>query len=70
MGTGARRTVLRVEFRNDADLAASEVIEEHKGYREWCIPAEIINTRATVTLLSQEEVEELEDGSAVGIPSD
>ena len=53
--------VHRVEFHNDADLAASEVIEEHKGYREWCVPAEIINTRATVTLLSQEEVEELED---------
>lgn len=53
--------VLRVEFGNAADLDGCEVLEEHKGYREWCVPAEIINTRATVTLLSQEEVDEIED---------
>lgn len=54
--------VFRVEFLNAADLLTGiEIIEEGKPYREWCVPAAIINSRATVTLLTQEEVDEIED---------
>ncbi len=28
-------------------------------YREWCVPADLINTQGTVTLLSEDEVDEL-----------
>lgn len=46
--------VLRVEFSDDVDLSEFELIEEHKPYREWCVPAALINTRATVTLMADE----------------
>lgn len=45
--------VLRVEFRDDVDLREFEVIEDGKPYREWCVPAALINTEATVTLDSR-----------------
>lgn len=45
--------VLRVEFPSDVDLADFELIEEHKPYREWCVPAALINERATVTLMGE-----------------
>jgi hypothetical protein len=51
--------VLRVEFGDDVDLDDFEVIEDLKPYREWCIPAEVINTHATVTLLGDDELEDL-----------
>jgi hypothetical protein len=31
-------------------LADFELIEEGKPYREWCVPAEIIRTKATVAM--------------------
>jgi hypothetical protein len=43
--------VLRVEFPDDIDLGDFEIIEEQKPYREWCVPADLINERATVTLM-------------------
>ncbi|HUH70025.1 MAG TPA: hypothetical protein VLZ05_14920 [Mycobacterium sp.] len=43
--------VLRVEFPDDIDLGDFEIIEDLKPYREWCVPAALINTRATVTLM-------------------
>ena len=49
--------VLRVEFPDDVDLADVELIEEHKPYREWCVPAALINTHATITLMSDDEVD-------------
>jgi hypothetical protein len=33
------------------------LIEEHKPYREWCVPAALINTHATITLMSDDEVD-------------
>jgi hypothetical protein len=42
--------VLQVEFPDDVDLDDFELIEEYKPYREWCVPAALINARATVTL--------------------
>ena len=51
-GTGDQ--VLRVEFVDDVDLDDFEVVEEHKPYHEWCVPAALINARATVTLMSDD----------------
>jgi hypothetical protein len=51
--------VLRVEFPANVDLDNFELIEEHKPYREWCVPAALINTRATVALMSEDEVDAL-----------
>jgi hypothetical protein len=45
--------VLRVEFPPDVDLDDYELIEELKPYREWCVPAALINELATVTLIGQ-----------------
>jgi hypothetical protein len=35
------------------------LVEEHKPYREWCVPAALINARASVTLMSDDDVDEL-----------
>lgn len=55
--------VLKVEFADDFNLDYYEIVEEEhmSTYREWCVPAALINTHAAVTLLSEEEVEELGD---------
>lgn len=50
--------VLRVELPDDADLGDFEIVEEAKPYREWCVPAALINARATVTLMDDEAYEE------------
>lgn len=52
--------VLRVEFPDDVDLDDFEVVEEHKPYHEWCVPAALINTHATVPLMSEDDVDELD----------
>jgi hypothetical protein len=49
--------VLKVEFPDDVDLDGFEVVEEDKPYREWCVPAALINARATVTLMNEDEVD-------------
>lgn len=49
--------VLRVEFPDDVDLAEYELIEEHKPYREWCVPAALINTRAAVTPMTDDDLD-------------
>jgi hypothetical protein len=60
--------VLRVEVPDDVDLAEYGLIEEggtaasgrpEGSYREWCVPAALVNTHATVTLMSEAEVDEL-----------
>jgi hypothetical protein len=51
--------VLRVEFPDDVDLGDFEVIEDEKPYREWCVPAALINEHATVTLMTDDELEEI-----------
>jgi hypothetical protein len=33
-----------------SELADFELVEEGKPYREWCIPAELIRTKATVAM--------------------
>jgi|GEM_PF-1853370 len=49
--------VLRVEFPDDVDLADFELIEEHNPYRQRCVPAALINTHVTITLMSDDEVD-------------
>lgn len=49
--------VLRVEFLDDVVLDDFEVVEEGKPYREWCVPAALINAQATVTLMDAEACE-------------
>jgi hypothetical protein len=46
--------VLRVELPDDVDLSDFELVEEHKPYREWCVPAALINNRAIVLLMDEE----------------
>jgi hypothetical protein len=47
--------VLRVEFPGDINLDVFEVTGAGKPYREWMVPAALINGRATVTLLNEDE---------------
>ena len=52
--------VLQVQFPDDVDLAGHELINEDpdlRCYREWCVPAALINTHATVTLMTDDEVD-------------
>jgi hypothetical protein len=54
-------TVLRVSLAlTDHELAMYELVEapNAKGYREWCIPAALVNTRMAVDVL-EPEAEEL-----------
>ncbi len=43
--------VLAVDFGDDVCLDEFELVEEGKPYREWCVPAEILNRYATARLL-------------------
>ena len=53
--------VLQVVFNEDIDLNdfddRFEIIEEGKPYREWCVPAALINEHATAALMTDDEVE-------------
>jgi hypothetical protein len=49
----------RVEFPDDIDLDDFELVEEHKPYREWCVPASLINDCATVTLMGEDDLDEI-----------
>jgi hypothetical protein len=52
--------VLRVEFPGDVDLDNFELIEAGKAagtYREWCVAAALINEQASVTLMTDDELE-------------
>lgn len=52
--------VLEVDLPDDVDLADFEIVDESgfSGYREWCVPAALINGRGTVRLLTDDEVDE------------
>jgi hypothetical protein len=38
----------------DADLADYELIEEGKPYREWVVPAALLNTKGKVQIVDEE----------------
>jgi hypothetical protein len=44
-----------------------ELKEDEKPYREWCVPAALIKERATVTLMSDHELEEMGPRSRAAI---
>jgi hypothetical protein len=46
--------VLIVEVPDAVDLGEFEIVEDGKPYREWCIPAALLNRHATVSLLAEE----------------
>jgi hypothetical protein len=41
-------TLLRVELPDQVDIAEYECVEDGKPYREWLVPAELINTEGRV----------------------
>ena len=47
--------MLEVTFPEAADLFEWEIVEEGKTYREWCMPAAVINRDAIVRLVSEDE---------------
>jgi hypothetical protein len=51
--------ILRVELPDAVDLDDFEVVEDGKPYREWCVPAALINEHATVTLMTNHELEDM-----------
>jgi hypothetical protein len=53
--------VLRVEFPDEVDLDDFELVEDEKPYREWCVPAQLINEHAIVTLMSHDDLDLLSE---------
>ena len=51
--------LLEVALPDDVELAPFEVIEDGKPYREWCVPAALVNERAAVRLMSEDEEDAL-----------
>ena len=54
--------VLEIALPDDVVLHEYELIYEDptmQGFREWCVPADVINSRGTVRLLSEDEVDAL-----------
>ena len=52
-------TLLRIDFKGDeAEIAEHEWREEGKGFREWLIPAKLLNERAQVSVDDIEDDEE------------
>jgi hypothetical protein len=53
--------VFRVEFPDTVDLGEFELVEEEggTGYREWYLPAGLIDSHATVTWMTDDAVDEV-----------
>lgn len=47
-----------LEVLIDTDISDYELVEEGKPFREWCIPAQLLNDHGTTRLLSAEEAED------------
>ena len=45
--------VLEVTLPDDLDLGDFELVEGGKPYREWCVPAALLNTRGRLRLADQ-----------------
>lgn len=55
--TVAHDTVLQVTLDiPESDLAERELVEEGKGYREWVVPAEIVNQYGVVLIVGEDDV--------------
>ena len=42
-------------------LDGAGLVEDEKPYREWCVPAELINEHAVVTLMSDGDLDQLSE---------
>jgi hypothetical protein len=51
-GGAGGESLLAVDL--DADLSEWEVVEDRKPYREWCVPAEVLN-RGRVRLAAEDD---------------
>lgn len=51
--------LLEIALPENVDLSYYELVEEGIGYREWCVPAAILNDSAKIRLLTLEEQDEL-----------
>jgi hypothetical protein len=51
----AGEALLSIELPDTVDLAAYELVEAMKPYREWCVPAELINTHGRLQLIDPDE---------------
>ena len=45
--------LLEVILPSEINIADWELIEDGKPYREWCVPAALLNERATARLLAR-----------------
>ena len=53
--------LLEVTLPSACDLSDYEIIdEENTSYREWCVPAEVINQHGKVRLLSADEEDQID----------
>ena len=55
-------TLLLVDLElSEPDIADFEWVEEMKGYREWLIPAQLINENASIRVATEEESDDETD---------
>jgi hypothetical protein len=47
--------VIEVTLPDDLDLDWFELVEEGKGYREWCIPATLVNEHGSRRMLRDDD---------------
>ena len=48
--------------RDEVAVVDWEIVEDGKPYREWCVPAALINTHAAVTLMSDDKLDRMGAG--------
>jgi hypothetical protein len=62
-GEGAKGTTLLriVTTRTEGDLSKFEWVEDGKPYREWLVPADLINSTSTVEEVSLDEECEMDE---------
>lgn len=46
--------LLSIEFPSAVDLREFEIIEPLKWYREWCVPARLLNESCSITLVADD----------------
>jgi hypothetical protein len=46
---------------DDVDLTNFELVDDsgHSGYREWCVPAALLNEHGAVRALPEDELDEM-----------
>ena len=49
--------LIEVTLPEKVDLSGYELVEDGKPYREWCVPAELLNARALLRLLTEDEAD-------------